>query len=150
MMGIQQQGYSLISMVLLLQMFSLLLLNSLNQRLSEQLRLYNDERAYFRVKNQALSSLNWGVGQKWTKPSGHWLCLQHITHHLKACLKLSSQPNKALLVGYSHLLLNNEPIRFYQWVLLPVDWQERESLFLIKQPRGWLDFCPEANEDMCL
>lgn len=150
MTGIQQQGYSLIPMVLLLQMFSLLLLTSLNQRLSEQLHLYSDERAYFRAKNQALSSLNWGVVQQWTKPSEHWLCLQHINHHLKACLKLSSQLNKALLVGYSHQLLNNDPIRFYQWVHLPADWQERESFFLIKQPRGWLDFCPEANEDICL
>lgn len=150
MTRVQQQGYSLISMVLLLQMFGLLLLTSLNQRLSEQLRLNSDERAYFHAKNQALSSLNWGVVQQWAKPTKYWVCLQDTNHHLKACLKLSSQPNKALLVGYSHLLLNNDPVRFFQWIHLPTDWQKKKFLFLIKQPRGWLDFCPEANEDICL
>ncbi len=146
----EQQGYSLIAMVMLLQITGLLLLISLDQRLSEQLYLYSDERVFLRAKNQALSSLSWGLVQSWPKPSNNWRCLQNNHHQLYACLKLSSQDNKALLVGYSQTSSDEDPIRFYHWVHLPIAWQNKESIFLIKHARGWLDFCPESSESICI
>lgn len=150
MIGRQQQGYSLIAMVMMLLLLGIMMINGLNERLLSQAHLYNAERNYLRGFNQAQSALSWGGSLAWNKPDDHWQCVQESFYQLQACIKLSSLDNMAIIKGLNLQDTEENRVHLFRWVDLPEGWQLASgSLHLASPVRSWLDYCPEQNAQNC-
>ncbi|KHN51248.1 hypothetical protein OI69_11705 [Pectobacterium fontis] len=133
-------------MVLLIAMIGLLLMSGLQRQLDTTIQVGNDERHYLRAFNQALSSLNWGRGQRWNALTESWQCQQWSAEQLVVCLRAASDGGQGLLRGEG-MLPAARPLTLYQ----RVSFLSLSSGQIAIQPlgNGWLDFCPDKDVARC-
>ncbi|ASY76203.1 hypothetical protein BJJ97_09880 [Pectobacterium polaris] len=134
-------------MVLLIAIIGLLLMSGLQRQLDAAIQMGNDERHYLRAFNQALSSLNWGRGQRWATLTESWQCQQLSAEQLVACLRVASDGEQGLLRGEGTLPASVRSLRLYQ----RVSFSAQSSGQIVIQPlgNGWLDFCPDKDMTRC-
>ncbi|WP_233978328.1 YgdB family protein [Pectobacterium versatile] len=142
-----QEGSGTLAMVLLIAIIGLLLMSGLQRQLDTAIQVGNDERHYLRAFNQALSSLNWGRGQRWDTLTGSWQCQQLSAEQLVVCLRAASDGEQGLLRGEGALPASVRPLRLYQ----RVSFSGLSSGQIAIQPlgNGWLDFCPDKDVTRC-
>jgi hypothetical protein len=141
----QQQGGSTLAAVMLLLVMGLMLLNAQHRQMDSTLLLAAGQQRYLQAYNQAASSLSWGMVQTWptTKLNNTgWFCQRQAVDDLRACARLSSRVGIVLLRGRGGKE-GDEPLWLYQ--LTTPD----NVGGLIAEKGGWLDFCPEKQEDAC-
>ncbi|MEI7184815.1 YgdB family protein [Pectobacterium carotovorum] len=142
-----QEGSGTLAMVLLIAIIGLLLMSGLQRQLDAAIQVGNDERHYLRAFNQALSSLNWGRGQRWATLTESWQCQQLSAEQLVVCLRAASDGEQGLLRGEGTLPASAQPLRLYQ----RVSFSGLSSGQITIQPlgNGWLDFCPDKEATRC-
>jgi hypothetical protein len=143
----RQRGFSLATAVMIILTISLMLMSSMGQRLSVQLRIDEDEKNTIQQYSQAMSSLHWGMLQHWPMPGSDWFCRQDTQRNYGACLKLSSLPPVALLKSTG---ADGSAITLYRLVDMeyrrdPVN-PNRQQVELKKRLYGWLDYCLDVSE----
>lgn len=133
----QQQGGGALIMVIILLALSAALLNATRKQLDDGLSRVNDERQFLQRTVQARSALSWGARQAWPVAPG-WQCQRENTRGWRSCL-LSVNEQRELLLGDS----GPGTLAQYQWVA-------RQQVMSLKAlPHGWLDYCPQAEEEGC-
>ncbi|WP_437214388.1 YgdB family protein [Pectobacterium sp. LFLA-215] len=142
-----QTGSGTLPMVLLIAVIGLLLMSGLQRQLDTAIQVGNDERHYLRAFNQALSSLNWGKGQRWNALTESWQCQQLSEEQLVVCLRAASDGRQGLLRGEGTLPSSVRPLTLYQ----RVSFLALSSGQIAIQPlgNGWLDFCPDKEVTRC-
>ncbi|MBK4824929.1 YgdB family protein [Pectobacterium versatile] len=142
-----QEGSGTLAMVLLIAIIGLLLMSGLQRQLDTAIQVGNDERHYLRAFNQALSSLNWGRGQRWNTLTENWQCQQLSAEQLVVCLRAASDGEQGLLRGEGTLPASARPLTLYQ----RVSFSGLSSGQIAIQPlgNGWLDFCPDKDVARC-
>ncbi|WP_244880018.1 YgdB family protein [Pectobacterium betavasculorum] len=143
----KQEGSGTLGMVLLIAIIGLLLMSGLQRQLDAAIQMGNDERHYLRAFNQALSSLNWGRGQRWGALTENWQCQQMSAEQLAVCLRAASDGVQGILRGEGGLPVSAQPLRLYQ----RVSFSALSSGQIAIQPlgNGWLDFCPDKDVARC-
>ncbi|CAG73902.1 putative exported protein [Pectobacterium atrosepticum SCRI1043] len=143
----KQGGSGTLAMVLLIAIIGLLLMSGLQRQLDAAIQMGNDERHYLRAFNQALSSLNWGSGQRWGTITENWQCQQLSTEQLAVCLRAASDGEQGILRGEGALPASVRALRLYQ----RVSFSALSSGQIAIQPlgNGWLDFCPDKDVARC-
>ncbi|MDN0106865.1 YgdB family protein [Yersinia rochesterensis] len=150
-----QRGTSTLAAVATLFSLGLFLLSALHRQLDNIQHITAEEQHHLRAFNQAASSLNWGVGQRWlfSMPwlaSSTWHCNEHLQYGLKACLKPASLPGFFILKGESQSSETLSPRMLYQRVKLHSSQGARGEHRLVKVAHGWSDFCPDKDAKFCL
>ncbi|MFJ5330681.1 YgdB family protein [Pectobacterium versatile] len=142
-----QEGSGTLAMVLLIAIIGLLLMSGLQRQLDTAIQVGSDERHYLRAFNQALSSLNWGRGQRWATLTESWQCQQLSAEQLVVCLRAASDGEQGLLRGEGTLPASARPLTLYQ----RVSFSGLSSGQIAIQPlgNGWLDFCPDKDVTRC-
>ncbi|MBK5144604.1 YgdB family protein [Budviciaceae bacterium BWR-B9] len=137
-----QQGYSTIVMVMLLMLFGSLMLKGQSEQLLVQVKIYADERRYFRAYHQALSSLSWALSQRWAGLSSEWQCRKIENHHLSSCIRQLNDDGDILVRGEGTMGNNQPPLVLFQLAgrfdTLPFS----EGIRLQPFPYRRIDFCP--------
>ncbi len=120
-------------------------LSAIHRQLDNIQQITGEEQRYLRAYNQAESSLNWGVSQRWAlripwRVGSAWHCMAHQELGLKACVKRSSLAGFFILKGESLPLGSLPPLMLYQRVKLKAVTGSSGNYQLIDTPHGWLDF----------
>ncbi|CNI58281.1 YgdB family protein [Yersinia vastinensis] len=149
----RQQGASTLAAVATLFALGLFLLSALHRQLDNIQQITAEEQHHLRAFNQATSSLNWGIKQRWVfampwRAGATWLCNEHQQYGLKACLKPASLAGYFILRGESQAF--NIPLILYQRVKLHTEKDHEDGYQLVKAPHGWLDFCPDKDDQFCI
>ncbi|ACT11960.1 MULTISPECIES: YgdB family protein [Pectobacterium] len=142
-----QKGSGTLAMVLLIAVIGLLLMSGLQRQLESAIQVGNDERHYLRAFNQALSSLNWGIGLRWRVSTESWQCQQLSAEQLVVCLRAASEGKQGVLRGEGTLPASTRTLKLYQ----RVSFLALSSGQIAIQPlaNGWLDFCPDKEVTRC-
>ncbi|UUE44136.1 YgdB family protein [Pectobacterium aroidearum] len=142
-----QKGSGTLAMVLLIAAIGLLLMSGLQRQLESAIQVGNDERHYLRAFNQALSSLNWGIGLRWRVSTESWQCQQLSAEQLVVCLRAASDGKQGVLRGEGTLPASTRTLKLYQ----RVSFLALSSGQIAIQPlaNGWLDFCPDKEVTRC-
>lgn len=156
----------MVAVVMVLLAIGMLIMTSLNRQLSAQLRIDSEERYYLKSYNQAVSSLNWGLGQGWPRPAESWHCQRNQALKLDACIKILANSENVLLKGSGAIDNNkgrgsdinnggngnsdnkNSVTLYYLASLKPQnhDGDSPDVRFNLKKlASGWLDFCPAGE-----
>ncbi|WP_186367516.1 YgdB family protein [Yersinia aldovae] len=150
-----ERGSSSLAAVVALFTLGLFVLSASQRQLDNIQKITMEEQQHLRAYQQAASSLNWGMSQHWTVtipwPAGAaWHCVVHRGYGLTACIKPSSLANSFILRGESLPFAGNSPLILYQRVSMDAVIERKGSYQLTKVPNGWLDFCPNRDEQFCL
>ncbi|EDR62229.1 YgdB family protein [Yersinia pestis] len=150
-----QRGSSTLAAVMTLFSLGLFWLSAIHRQLDNIQQITGEEQRYLRAYNQAESSLNWGVSQRWAlripwRVGSAWHCMAHKELGLKACVKRSSLAGFFILKGESLPLGSLPPLMLYQRVKLKAVTGSSGNYQLIDTPHGWLDFCPDKDAQFCL
>lgn len=118
-----QRGSSTLAAVMTLFSLGLFWLSAIHRQLDNIQQITGEEQRYLRAYNQAESSLNWGVSQRWAlripwRVGSAWHCMAHQELGLKACVKRSSLAGFFILKGESLPLGSLPPLMLYQRVKL--------------------------------
>ncbi|WKA63399.1 YgdB family protein [Pectobacterium aroidearum] len=142
-----QKGSGTLAMVLLIAVIGLLLMSGLQRQLESAIQVGNDERHSLRAFNQALSSLNWGIGLRWRVSTESWQCQQLSAEQLVVCLRAASDGEQGVLRGEGTLPASTRTLKLYQ----RVSFLALSSGQIAIQPlaNGWLDFCPDKEVTRC-
>lgn len=142
-----QKGSGTLAMVLLIAVIGLLLMSGLQRQFESAIQVGNDERHYLRAFNQALSSLNWGIGLRWRVSTESWQCQQLSAEQLVVCLRAASDGKQGVLRGEGTLPASTRTLKLYQ----RVSFLALSSGQIAIQPlaNGWLDFCPDKEVTRC-
>jgi len=143
-----QQGGSTLAAVMLLLVMGLMLLNAQQRQLDSALLLAVDQQRYLRAYNQAVSALNWGLVQPWSREqltTTRWHCQQLHSDALQACARRSSRTGIVMVRG-AGMVTQAEPLWLYQ---LTSETGAVGDVKLRAEKGGWLDFCPEKKESDC-
>ncbi|GKX63536.1 YgdB family protein [Pragia fontium] len=144
----RQQGYSTIVMVMLLMLFGTLMLKGLNGQLTTQVRIYADERRYFRAYYQAVSSLSWGLAQPWIGLNANWQCRRSENIGLTSCAKQLSD-SQVLLRGEGSGGAHPLPLTLFQLAEVKPGNITSLEIKLKPLPYGRIDFCPLKTAVEC-
>jgi len=149
----RQQGSAMILSIMVMMGLGIIALNALQQQLSAGLALTSNQHRYVIAWENAASSLSWGVSQPWKAFSdAKWQC-QDVpavvvgTGSGRACVRPSLRIDVFVVRGEGVLAQGGEPVRLYQQVSMQK--QADGSLAFSPLRQGWLDFCPEADEQFC-
>lgn len=146
----RQQGFSTISMVMLLMLFGMLMLKGLNGQLTTQVKIYGDERRYLRAHNQAVSSVAWALSQRWALQKNQWQCQINASDGLSACVQEMSDGR--ILIRGAGKLSSSEPDLVLFQLSERRDSQGDEgdgSSKLSSIAYGSIDFCPLKQPAEC-
>ncbi|MDY4387451.1 YgdB family protein [Pectobacterium aroidearum] len=142
-----QKGSGTLAMVLLIAAIGLLLMSGLQRQLESAIQVGNDERHYLRAFNQALSSLNWGIGLRWRVSTESWQCQQLSAEQLVVCLRAASDGKQGVLRGEGTLPASTRTLKLYQRVSFLA--QSSSQIAIQPLANGWLDFCPDKEVMRC-
>jgi hypothetical protein len=151
----RQRGSAMMLSVMMMASLGIIVLTNLGQQLADSLALTAHEHRYLKAREQAESSLNWGLNQTWeATTSQQWLC-QHTDmafpgqqpQILRSCVRPSLREAIFLLKGEGVTGNNAPPLVVYQQarMLNSPDGSRRFTA----TAQGWLDFCPESDPDYC-
>ncbi|CNH51045.1 YgdB family protein [Yersinia pekkanenii] len=151
----QQRGSSSLVVVMTLFALGLFALSALQRQLDNIHQITIEEQQHLRAYQQAASSLNWGGSQRWvlTEPGqagSAWQCMAHQEYGLTACIKPSSLADSFILRGENRPVGQNSPLMLYQRVRMDAVAGSENRYQLAKVPNGWLDFCPDKDEQFCI
>ncbi|AWH89459.1 DUF2509 family protein [Limnobaculum parvum] len=138
---VNQQGYSTIVMVMLLMLFGTLMLKGQSDQLLVQVRIYADERRYFRAYHQALSSLSWALSLRWAGLSSEWQCRKVENHQLSSCIRQLSD-DEILIRGEGYMGNSQPPLVLFQLAGRRDDVSSPGEIRLQPFLHGRIDFCP--------
>lgn len=146
----RQQGYSTISMVMLLMLFGSLMLKGLNGQLTTQIKIYGDERRYLIAYNQALSSVAWSLSQRWALQKNQWQCQISASDGLSACVR-EIDDGRILIRGSGKLSSSESDLALFQLSIrsdgLSEEGDSHSKLTSIAD--GAIDFCPLKQPAEC-
>lgn len=152
----RQQGYSTISMLMLLMLFGMLMLKGLNGQLTTQVKIYGDERRYLNAYNQALSSIAWALSQRWALQKHQWQCQINASDGLSACVQ-QMDDGRVLIRGSGKLSSSESDLALFQLSRRGDGLSEEgdSRVKLNSTAYGSIDFCPlkqpaECNSSMVL
>ncbi|OSN03732.1 hypothetical protein AU512_10895 [Lonsdalea iberica] len=141
-----QTGNALMIVMVLISL-GVLLLVGMQKQLETWTEQGKDEQHYWKAFNQGLSSLEWGISQRWQEHGDVWQCRTLSMDRLRVCLHLSSSGNQGILRGEGQLAVDTPPLRLYQRVAS----QTIDGAVLLQaMSQGWLDFCPEPEARYCV
>ncbi|WP_145555983.1 YgdB family protein [Yersinia canariae] len=151
----KQWGTSTLAAVATLFALGLFLLSALHRHLDNIQKITAEEQHHLRSFNQATSSLNWGMDQRWLfsmpwRIGSTWHCQDQPQSGLKACVKPASLTGFFILRGESQTFGDQLPLMLYQRVKLHSDKSDRGGHQLVKVAHGWLDFCPDKRDKFCI
>lgn len=141
--------------ILLMMSLGILLMTQLGQQLVDALALTAHQHRYLNAREQAESSLSWGLRQVWpATTSDRWLC-QHadITvpgyppQSLNSCVRPSLRASVFLLKGEGATGNGSPPLVVFQQVEAVSSAAGGRRFTAL--PQGWLDFCPESDIGYC-
>ena len=135
-----ESGNSSLLMVILLLLSGTMMISGLSSFLDTQRKKGAQEVRAIGHYAGAESALAWGQQQQW-QPDGRWQCLTESSGALRACL-MRIQENEALLAGF--LAGERAAERLILW-----RWGSVSRGRFIAAPRGWLDYCPLADQRGC-
>ncbi|MGL4486713.1 MAG: YgdB family protein [Yersinia sp. (in: enterobacteria)] len=150
-----ERGSSSLVAVVALFTLGLFVLSASQRQLDIIQQITLEEQQYLYAYQQAASSLNWGNSQRWVVtmpwPTGSaWHCMAHKEYGLTACIKPSSLADYFILRGESLPFGLNSPLMLYQRVRMDAVIGREGSYQLAKVSNGWLDFCPDKDEQFCI
>ncbi|MCB5310075.1 YgdB family protein [Yersinia massiliensis] len=147
------RGASTLTAIAVLFALGLLLLSALHRQLDNIQQITAVDKRYLSAFNQATSSLNWGISQRWLftlvrHTNAAWHCQEKQLIGLKACIKPASLAGFYILRGESQSIGTTPPLILYQRVKL----KNKNNLGyqLVKDAHGWLDFCPDKDAQYCI
>lgn len=134
-----EHGGSSLAFILLLFFSGLLLLNGLQQLLTQQRNSVAREVAYLQSYAGAVSALAWGGRLRW-QGTHRWQCQQKESEW-RACLRVVAK-RESVLVAQKLSANDKSPIALWRWGYLEEGrWRAA--------PHGWLDYCPFREEAQC-
>jgi len=151
----RQRGSAMMLSVMMMMSLGIIVLTNLGQQLADSLTLTGHEHRYLKAREQAESSLNWGLNQTWqASASNQWQC-QHADIHipgqppqsLRSCVRPSLRQGVFLLKGEGTTDNHTRPLVVYQQARMLGSPNGSRRFAAIVQ--GWLDFCPESDPDYC-
>ena len=150
-----QRGTSTLAAIATLFALGLLLLSAMHRQLDNIQQITAVDKRYLSAFNQATSSLNWGISQRWlfTLPKhtkATWHCQEKQLIGLKACIKPASLTGFYILSGESQFIGTGPPLILYQRVKLKSEDKNNPGYQLVKDAHGWLDFCPDKDAQYCI
>lgn len=131
-------GFSAISMVIILMVLGFMLLAGFNLLITSWQKSIIIERIYYSRFNHASSSLHWAITQNWPIPTLRWHCQTEPVYHFKGCIKQSR-----LLID-NYVLVRGEHEGFFLYTLAHYHGNK-----LIVEKGHWLDYCPEKKSRDC-
>lgn len=149
----RQRGSAMILSILVMMGLGLIALNSLQQQLSAGLALTSNQHRYVIARENAASALAWGIRQSWKDSSEPlWQCRDMpagliVSGSGRTCTRPSLRQDIFLVRGEGRIAEGNEPVMQYQQVSIKK--QTGGNLIFSPLTQGWLDFCPEADEQIC-
>lgn len=149
----RQRGSAMILSIMVMMGLGLIALNSLQQQLSAGLALTSNQHRYVIAWENAASALAWGLRQSWKESSEPlWQCRDMAAGIIasgtgKVCIRPSLRQDIFLLRGEGRMAEGNEPVMQYQQVSMKK--QTSGDVIFLPLKQGWLDFCPEADEQVC-
>lgn len=149
----RQQGSAMILSILVMMGLGLIALSSLQQQLSAGLALTSNQHRYAVAWENAASALVWGIGQPWSDShDSYWQCRDVaagiiVSGSGRACARPSLRQDIFLVRGEGRMAEGNEPVMQYQQV--SINKQADGDLIFSPLKQGWLDFCPESDEQIC-
>ena len=139
--------------IMVMMGLGMIALNSLQQQLSAGLALTSHQHRYAIAWENAASSLSWGISERWKLTAQtKWQC-QALTSGILAvgsgrtCVRPSLREDVFVVRGEGRVSEGGEPVTIYQQVSAQI--QTDGSLIFFPLRQGWLDFCPEADEQFC-
>lgn len=149
----RQRGSAMILSVLVMTGLGLIALTSLQQQLSAGLALTSNHHRYAIAWENASSALAWGVSQQWESITGaKWQC-QIVAAGItvpgsgQVCVRTSLRADIYLIRGEGKMDDVRDPVMLYQQASMKK--QPDGSLRFSPLKQGWLDFCPESDEQAC-
>lgn len=155
----RQRGSALILAIMMMMALGLLGLNTVNQHLNGALALTRSEKNYLLSWELALSSLNWGLSNRWSyQHDPQWQCVESTTYSelllpsshvssFRSCVKPGEAEGQYVLRGEGRFNADALPVYVYQLATF----QSEASIggYFKAIPNTWLDFCPFKEENNC-
>ncbi|MGG5218030.1 MULTISPECIES: YgdB family protein [Rahnella] len=151
--SVRQRGSTMILSIIVMMGLGLIALNSLQQQLSAGLALTSNQHRYVIAWENAASALAWGIRQSWKDSSEpFWQCRNVAAGIIasgtgRVCVRPSLRQDIFLFRGEGRMAEGNESVMQYQQV--SVKKQASGEVIFSPLKQGWLDFCPEADEQVC-
>jgi len=150
----REQGSAMILSIMMMMALGILVLTTLGQHLSGALMLTSYEYRYLLAREQAESSLNWGLKQPWPLATDDkWRCqrkdisISGLMQRLNCCIRLSLREGLVLVKGEGTTMRSSTPLTLFQQAT-PTSLPDGSwALTALKQ--SWLDFCPESDVKRC-
>lgn|GEM_PF-598184 len=167
----RQRGSALILAIMMMMALGLLGLNTVNQHLNGALALTRSEKNYLLSWELAISSLNWGLSNRWSyQHDPQWQCVESTTYSelllplshvssagvlqsllssssFRSCVKPGEAEGQYVLRGEGRFNADALPVYVYQLATF----QSEASIggYFKAIPNTWLDFCPFKEENNC-
>lgn len=150
----REQGSAMILSIMMMMSLGILMLTTLGQHLTGALSLTAHEHRYLLARENAVSSLNWGLKQLWPLATDdRWRC-QHLdvviaglSQQLNSCIRPSLREDIVLVKGEGKVGERASPLALFQQAVSTTQPDGSRALIALKQ--GWLDFCPESDPKYC-
>lgn len=134
-----EKGSSALAFVLLMFSLGMLMLNGLQQQLTEQQGVVASEIDFLKQYANALSAQSWGSQQRW-EASNQWRCQQQGKDG-RACV-LMTEKGEGIMAAQQVPEAGQIPITLWRW-------GDFDNTRWIAIPHGWLDFCPLSEATLC-
>lgn len=153
--GLKQQGSAMMLSIMMMMSLGIIVLSNLGLQLADGVALSAYEHRYLNAREQAESSLNWGLNQEWEASNGQqWLCQQadvewhnNLRHRLNSCVRPSLREGIFLFKGEGIVAANMLPLIIYRQAKRVNSSGTARRFIALDQ--GWLDFCPERDPNYC-
>ncbi|RJT39478.1 DUF2509 family protein [Rahnella woolbedingensis] len=139
--------------IMVMMGLGLIALSSLQQQLSAGLALTSNQHRFVIGWENASSALAWGISQPWKDFSdSRWQC-QDVPAMLissgggRVCVRASLRQDVFVLRGEGTAGEGKATVKLFQQTSMKKQADGKLSFTPLKQ--GWLDFCPEADEQVC-
>ncbi|WP_120508914.1 YgdB family protein [Rahnella bruchi] len=139
--------------IMVMMGLALIALSSLQQQLSAGLALTSNQHRFVIAWENASSALAWGISQPWKAFSdARWQC-QDVPAMLissdggRVCVRASLRQDVYVLRAEGTTGEGKATVKLFQQASMKKQADGKLSFSPLKQ--GWLDFCPEADEQVC-
>lgn len=134
----QNRGFSVISMVMVVLILSTILVVGLNQFLLSKRKTVIYIKNNYKAINQASSAISWAMTLQWSPPMDTWQCQLHYEKKLNACIK------KSTLSTGDYIIVRGQSDKVKRYYLANYN-----NGIITVEKGHWLDYCPENRNFDC-
>lgn len=85
------------------------------------------------------------MNQVWPAPDAEWHCVRNENQSGSACVKILAGSENALVKSFSDD--ESELVLYCLAAVERVEMNTDSAVSLVRQKSGWLDFCPDNNNE---